>query len=65
MIIGVIAYSFAIGSLTGIFQSIDSKASKLRRKIDILSNIRTQYNIDFSLYWRLRRSLYYEELNEI
>lgn len=65
MIIGVVAYSFAIGSLTGIIQSMDSKTSKIRQKIDILTNIRSEYNIDFGLYWRLRRSLYFEQLNEM
>lgn len=31
----------------------------------MLSNMRSEYNINFGLYWRLRRSLYYQEMDEI
>ncbi len=65
MIIGVVAYSFAIGSLSGILQNIDSKTSKIRQKVETLNNIRGEYDIDFGLYWRLRRSLHLEEVNEV
>lgn len=65
MLIGVVGYSFVIGSLTGIIQNIDKDAAKLKQKLDTLSNIRAEYNINFALYWRLRRSLYYDELNEM
>lgn len=65
MMFGVVVYSFIIGSITGIFQSLDSKTSKIRQRVDVLNSIRSEYNIDFGLYWRLRRSLHLEQLDAV
>ena len=47
MIIGVIAYSFAISSFTSILSTLDSKAAKLKAKLDTLNNIRSEYDMSF------------------
>ena len=60
MVVGVISYSFAIGSLTSILASIDSKQAKLKEKLDILNSIRREFNLPMELYMRLRQALKYD-----
>lgn len=60
MLIGVIAYSTAISSILSIMNASNNKQRRLREKLDILGNLRMEYNIPFETYWKLRRSLHYE-----
>jgi hypothetical protein len=60
MIIGVIAFSFATGSLTSIFSSFDKSQAKFKAKLSILDNIKDEYRIGPALYEQLRQSLQYE-----
>ncbi len=60
MIIGVIAYSMTISSLTSIIQASDQKRDKFKSKLIVLDNIRKQYGMNFDFYWRLRQSLHYD-----
>ena len=54
MIVGVVSYSFAISSLSSVISTLDSKQAKLKEKLNILNNIRSEYEMDFELYWKLR-----------
>ena len=65
MIVGVVSYSFAISSLTSVISSLDSKQAKLKEKLNILNNIRSEYDMDFELYWKLRQSLYYDHSKDM
>ena len=60
MLIGVIAYSVAIGSFTSIMSASDKKEERLRSKLRLLSHVRDEYNLNFELYWRLRQALHYD-----
>ena len=60
LLIGVIGFSFAIGSLSSVLSSLDAKAAKLKEKLSILENIRTEYKIPYELYRRLRLALNYD-----
>ena len=60
MLIGVIAYSTAISSIVSIMNASNKKQRRLREKLDILSNLKSEYNLTFEMYWRLRQSLHYE-----
>ena len=60
MFFGVIAYSFIIGSLTSIITSLDSSTAKLKEKLDILNNIRAEYELSTDLYMRLKKNLKYD-----
>ena len=40
MLIGVVSYSYAIGSLSSLLTSLDSKTAKLKEKLSILEGIR-------------------------
>lgn len=65
MIIGVISYSFAISSFTSIISTLDSKAAKLKANLDTLNNIRSEYDMSFDLYWKLKQSLYYDHSKDM
>lgn len=40
MLLGVVGYSYAIGSLSSILTTLDAKTAKLKEKLSILENIR-------------------------
>ena len=60
LIIGVIGFSFAIGSLSTVLSSLDAKAGKLQEKMDTLNNIKEEYKIPYDHYRRLRLALNYD-----
>ena len=62
MIIGVIAYSTAISSITSIMSASDRQQQELNKKLDVLTRIKQEYNIGFEFYWKLRQSLHYDHL---
>lgn len=65
MLVGAISYSFAISSFTSVITSLDSKQTKLKDKLNILNNIRCEYEMDFEMYWKLRQSLYYDHSKDM
>ena len=60
MIIGVMSYSFAIGSLSNVLSSLDSQTAKLKEKFQLLDIIDQEYNLSTELYMNLRRALKFE-----
>ena len=60
MCIGVCAYSFAVGSLSSVFTYLDSKQAKLKERMDILEDIRYEFNLDNEMYIKLKKSLRYD-----
>ena len=64
MIIGVIAYTMLISQLTSIISANDRKHAALKEKLDILSNIRKDYGMNFDLYLRLRQSIHQHHLKD-
>lgn len=60
MIIGVIAFSFATGSLSSILSNYDASQAKLKEKIATLNDIRTDYDIGPDLYDELRIAIKYD-----
>ena len=60
MIIGVVSYSFAIGSFSNIISNVDSREAKLKEKIHILNDIKHEYHLTTDLYMRLRKALKYD-----
>jgi len=57
MIVGVGAFSFATGSLSSIFSSLDASQAKLKEKLQVLDHIRDQYNVGPALYEELRQTI--------
>mmetsp|Transcript_36559 Transcript_36559/g.56119 ORF Transcript_36559/g.56119 Transcript_36559/m.56119 type:complete len:101 (-) Transcript_36559:2042-2344(-) len=56
MIIGVVAFSFASGSLASILQNYDSTNAKYEEKLQMLNNVYKKYNLPNDLYSRLKQS---------
>ena len=53
MVIGVIAFSFSTGALSSIISNADSRLAAYRQKLDVLKQLREQYNISDELYMEL------------
>lgn len=60
MIIGVISFSFATGSLSNIISNYDSSQAKLKEKIATLNDIKDQYQIGPDLFDELRKTIKYD-----
>ncbi len=60
MVIGVICYSFAVGSLSSILSSLDSREAILKEKMDILNSIKYDFKVPMEMYMRLRKALRYD-----
>ena len=71
MMIGVISFSFAIGSLSSVVQNLDSKQAKLKvtshpiantfqEKLSTLNEIKATHKLNYDLYSRLRFCLKYD-----
>ena len=54
MLIGVIAFSFASGSLASILQDYDSQNAMFKEKLAILNKLYHEYGISQELYSRLK-----------
>jgi hypothetical protein len=60
MILGVIAFSFATGSLSSILQNYDQANAKLQERIGIVNRIYKEYFLPLDLYERLRKAVKYD-----
>lgn len=58
---GVIMYSFAIGSLSTIVSNLDAKTAEINQKLDILSSIQSEFNIDKDVYDKVRKAIKYNQ----
>jgi hypothetical protein len=59
MVIGVLLFSFATGSLTSMISSRDQHDAHLNEKIAILNQIQLEYSIEPDLYSKISRTLQY------
>ena len=71
MIIGVIAYGFANGTLASIMTNYDNKSEHYQDKLDILNKAHDIYDLDHDLYKNIKMSIEleddeneYEDLNK-
>lgn len=60
MITGVIAFSFATGSLSSIISNQDSAEASYKEKIATLNEIQAEYSINIDLYNRLVKTIKYD-----
>lgn len=60
MVIGVISFSFATGTLSSILSNMDSSQAKLKQKLRLLLQMRDEYEIPPSLYDELRNALKFD-----
>ena len=64
MLVGVISFSFATGSLSSIMSNYDAANAKLSGRISVLNRIYQEYYLPLGLYQRLRQSFKYEFNND-
>ena len=57
MLVGVICFSFASGSLSSILQNLDSSNAEVKEKLGVLNRIYTQHGIPLEFYGRLKAAL--------
>ena len=50
MLVGVLTFSFATGSLSSVLSNLDSANAKLKEKVQVLDQIRDEYGIPMDLY---------------
>ncbi len=62
MIIGAIGYTFAIGSLSSIIYSLDTRQAKFKEKLGILNKITKDHSVSPELYRRLKKVLKYDHV---
>jgi len=60
MLIGVISFSFATGSLSSIMQNYDQANAKLQERITILNRIYKEYYLPLDLYQKLKQAVKYD-----
>ena len=60
MLIGVISFSFATGTLSSILSNIDSQKAKLKSKLELLLELKQEYHLNNALYDDLRQALKYD-----
>lgn len=60
MIIGVMAFSFATGSLSSVLQNYDQANAKLQERITVLNRIYKEYQLPLELYQRLKQAVKYD-----
>jgi hypothetical protein len=64
MLVGVIAFSFANGSLASILTTYDSENAHLHEKLNTLKNIRKHYNLPNELYILCKKNIEFISQNE-
>ena len=65
MCIGVCAYSFAIGSITSVLTTMDTREAKLKEKLNTLDELRTDYSVNYETYMKLKKALKYDHARNV
>ena len=65
MISGVIAFTFASGSLATILQSIDNQNAEYKKQLNVLNRVFKEHSIPLSLYSRLKQSLNHHQNKDL
>ena len=60
MIIGVVGFSIATGSLTSLMTNLDSVSAKIKADMDFLEVIKWDYSLNPILYEEIRQAIKFE-----
>lgn len=60
MCFGVCTYTYAIGSISSVLSTLDSKKAKFKEKLGILDHLKREFNLGTDLYMRLQKTLKYD-----
>ncbi len=56
MIFGVVAFSFATGTLSSILASFDASHAELKEKLRVLDKLRAKFNLSSQVYQMLKQT---------
>ena len=59
MLLGVVSFSFATGSLTSLISNADSRQAHIRQKVEVLKKLRGDYDLDDALYEQMMAHILY------
>ena len=59
MFVGVFIYSFIIGSLASLVSSLDIQQQQFSNKLNVLIQLKKEYNFDNALYLKIKNALKY------
>ena len=65
MVIGVCSYSFAVGSLSSVLSSLDSKTAQLKQKLSTLEELRRDYRLNHDIYIKIKKALKYDHSRNV
>ena len=65
MLVGVVAFSFATGSLSSIISNLDSSKAKLQKKIETLDELKRVYKFNTTLYDEIMRTIRFDHSKNI
>ena len=60
MIIGGLLYSYSIGLLSSIVSTLDQKTAEMNQKLQILSSIKKEFNLDQNIYDQVRKVIKFD-----
>jgi len=60
MLLGVVSFSFATGSIASIITSYDSQTAMLKEKIATLNEMQVEYDLDIKLFNKLAKTIKYD-----
>lgn len=60
MLVGAVAFSFAVSSLSSMLSAIDTRSAQLRERMATLNQIKRQYRLSFELSRKLKSALKYD-----
>ena len=64
MVIGVVAFSFANGTLTSIVSNYDTQNAELQEKVNALNKVYKKFQLPLDLYVRCKRNLEFMQESE-
>ena len=65
MLFGVIAFSFANGSMTSIIQNVDSNNAKYEQQVSMLNDIYKDYCLPLELFNRIKKTIGYKKQKDM
>lgn len=64
MLIGVISFSFANGTLASIISNQDNQSAIYEQKLEILNKAKVEYELDQGFYLKVKKTIKYSSLYE-
>ena len=60
MLVGAVAFSFSISSLSSMLSTIDTRTARFRERLTTLNTIKRQYKLSFDVFRRIKSALHYD-----